>query len=67
MLLSNQQYNWPSLQVPSKPYSLNIHDVLIEEAGGKRDAMLHKWMVDVWQCWEHQHTWIRDISKSLLR
>lgn len=66
MLLSKQKHKWPSIQSPNKPYTLTVHDVLKEESGEKRDAMLQKWMQDVWQGWAHQHNWIRDISKKLL-
>jgi ABC-type protease/lipase transport system fused ATPase/permease subunit len=56
-LLSKRKYNWPSLQLPNKPYSLTVHDVLKEKPGKNRDAMLKEWMRDVWLCCEHQHNW----------
>jgi hypothetical protein len=67
ILLSKQKHKWPSLQLPSKSYTLTVHDVLKEELGENRDTMLQKWMRDVWQCWDHHHNWIRDISKILLK
>jgi hypothetical protein len=67
MLLSRRKYNWPSLQLPNKPYSLTVNDVLKEQPGKNRDAMLREWMYDVWMCWEHQHDWVKNISQSLLK
>jgi hypothetical protein len=66
MLLSQQNTKWPALQPPNKDYSLTIADVLKEDRGEKREEMLQKWMLDVWECWEHQHNWIRNVSKTLL-
>jgi hypothetical protein len=67
MLLSKQKHNWTALQLPNKPYSLTVSDVLKQKAGESRDDMLRKWMYDVWGCWEHQHNWIKEISKILLK
>ncbi|WP_281172480.1 DUF5946 family protein [Ectobacillus panaciterrae] len=67
MLLGQQKNKWPILPLLSKPYSLTVSDVLKEKPGGNRDDMLQEWMRDVWVCWEHQHTWVRDISQTLLR
>lgn len=66
MLLSKQKYPWPGLDLPTKPYSITVHNVLKQEPGENRDAMLRKWMENVWECWEHQHNWVREISKKLL-
>jgi hypothetical protein len=67
MLLSKQKYNWTALQLPNKPYSLTVSDVLKQKAGESRDGMLRKWMYDVWGCWEHQRNWVKEISKLLLK
>lgn len=67
MLLGQRKYNWPSLQLPNKPYSLTVNDVLKKKPGKNRDAMLREWMCDVWLCWEHQHDWVKNISQSLLK
>jgi hypothetical protein len=66
MLFSQQRTKWPVLQLPKKDYSLTVADVLKEEPGVKRDTMLENWMHDVWECWEHQHNWIKKVSSSLL-
>ncbi|MBO9129371.1 DUF5946 family protein [Bacillus sp. 165] len=66
MLLAQQKITWPSLSLPKKPYSFTVIDVLHAAPGKHWDDMLKKWMLDVWMCWEHQHTWIRSISQTLL-
>ncbi|MEH7505823.1 DUF5946 family protein [Neobacillus drentensis] len=66
ILLSQQKTNWPALQTPKKEYSLTVADVLKEEPGEGREMMLKKWMLDVWECWEHQHNWIKNVTNTLL-
>jgi hypothetical protein len=65
-LLARQNQNWVPLKPPHKSNSLTVCDVLNELPGVKRDNMLRNWMVDVYECWEHQHDWVRNISTELL-
>lgn len=67
MLLSKQNYSYKALELPDKRYSLTVSDVLKEEPGENRDAMLRKWMNDVWKCWDHQHKWVKEITQTLLK
>ena len=67
-LLSRQKYNWKEFQPPDKSvYSLTVIDVLNEQPGESRDKMIRKWMMDVWKCWEHQHSWVKEICNTLLK
>jgi hypothetical protein len=68
MLLGRQKYQWEALQPPDKSsYSLTVCDVLKEPPGEHRDALLRQWMRDVWECWRHQHDWVRDVCHNLLK
>ena len=68
ILLSHQKYKWEQLQSPDKSaYSLTVSDVMNESPGESRDKMLQKWMNDVWQCWGHQHNWVKDICDKHLK
>lgn len=67
-LLSRQKYNWKELQPPVKSvYSLTVFDVLNEQPGESRDKMIRKWMLDVWKCWKHQHSWVKEICNTYLK
>lgn len=67
-LLSHRKYNWGELHPPDNTaYSLNVFDVMKEQPGENRDEMIRKWMNDVWECWSHQHVWIKDICSELLK
>lgn len=66
-LLGRRKHAWPGMVPPDKSaYSLTVGDVLKAPAGQERDAMLRRWMRDVWNGWRHQHDWVRDISHTLL-
>lgn len=68
MLLSRQKYNWKNIQAPDKSaYSLTVLDVLNEQPGESRDKVIRKWMLDVWECWEHQHNWVKEMCYTLLK
>jgi hypothetical protein len=67
-LLSRKKFNWKQLQPPDhSAYYLTVMDVLNEQPGESRDEMIHKWMLDVWKCWKHQHSWVREICDILLK
>jgi hypothetical protein len=66
MLLSKQKNSWEQLDLPKKPYSITVNDILNEKQGENRDNMINNWMCDVWNCWEHQHNWVKEITKTLL-
>jgi hypothetical protein len=65
-LLARQNHPWVPLERPKKSYSLTVCDVL-DAPSDERDAILQKWMVDVWECWAHQHKWVREICRTLLQ
>jgi hypothetical protein len=67
-LLARKKYAWAALQPPEKSaYSLTVCDVLKEQPGESRDRMLRNWMYDVWECWGHQHDWVKNICHKLLK
>jgi hypothetical protein len=66
MLLSKQKHRWEQLELAKKPYSITVNDILNEKQGENRDNMINNWMCDVWNCWEHQHDWVKEITKTLL-
>jgi hypothetical protein len=63
--LARQKYSWVPLEGPKKSYSLTVRDVL-DAPSEERDALLRKWMSDVWECWDHQHNWVREICETFL-
>lgn len=67
-LLIRLNHRWEPLQPPDRSVcSLTVLDVLNEQPGERRDNQLREWMLDVWKGWEHQHDWVRDICRTLLK
>ncbi|MCL5947252.1 MAG: DUF5946 family protein [Chloroflexi bacterium] len=69
MLLGRQKHQWEAHNLPLYPsssYSLTAGDVLQEQPGEHRDAVLRAWMGAVWQCWKDQHDWVKGVCHTLL-
>lgn len=52
--MSKRKIRWPSFVIPAHRGSLTISDVLAEEPGEARDAMIRKWCQNVWMAFEDQ-------------
>lgn len=62
MELAKSKIQWPSFELPTRS-TLSIADVLLEEEKN-RNEMLMIWAKNVWETWEHQHNWTRNICES---
>lgn len=67
MLLSRKNYDWSILKRPVVPYAITVENVLNENIGQNRDAMIHRRMFETWSCWGNQHQRIKDICQLLLK
>ncbi|MCL6548965.1 MAG: DUF5946 family protein [Alicyclobacillus sp.] len=65
-LIAHSKRSWETLPLPQTPFSVTVMDVLREPPGDRRDAMIRKWMIDVWGSWSHQHEWVRSVCHRLL-
>jgi Family of unknown function (DUF5946) len=66
MELAQRNIQWASFDLPSRPYSLSVLDVLAVEEGTNRYKILMKWAENVWNTWEHYHEWTRNICEKYL-
>jgi len=64
-LLARRKFKWLPLEPPEKAYSITVCHVL-DAPPEKRDVMLRRWMLDVWDCWSHRHKWVRETCSALL-
>ncbi|MED1876957.1 DUF5946 family protein [Brevibacillus borstelensis] len=67
MELAKKTIQWPTLDLPTKHYSLTVADVLKAEKESNRKEMLMKWAKHVWDTWERHHEWTRNIYASYLK
>jgi hypothetical protein len=65
--LVQKNIQWPSFDLPSRPYSLSVVDVLAIEEGTNRYEMLMKWAKDVWNTWEQYHERARNLCVKYLK
>jgi hypothetical protein len=67
MELAKKKIQWPSLDLPTKHYSISVADVLKSEEGSYRIEMLMKWATHIWDTWERHHEWTRSICANYLK
>jgi hypothetical protein len=67
MELAKRKIQWPSFELPTRLYTLSIADVIAAEEDEHRNEMLMKWAINVWDTWEHQHKWTKNICESLFK
>lgn len=66
MKLARSKRQWGEFEKPSTRATINVLDVLHEQAGPARDAMLMNWAAAVWAWWIHAHEWTRETCVRLL-
>jgi len=67
MALANRNLQWPSLDLPTRPYAVFVTDVLAAREEPDRHEMLMKWARHVWDLWEHQREWAKDVCERYLK
>jgi hypothetical protein len=58
--------DWPRLEIPSNPASLNVMDVLQAPDGEGKDAMIRRWMAAVWESWGDRQQLVRENAAAIL-
>jgi hypothetical protein len=66
MQIAKLRKDWPRLEPPSRPASINVMDVLQAPDGGGKDAMIRRWMAAVWECWADRQAWVRKETVQVL-
>jgi hypothetical protein len=66
MELAKQSVPWPSLNVPTRPYTMFVSYVVAVHEGSDRENALMRWAKHVWDAWEHQHEWTKSICERYL-
>lgn len=52
--MAKRKLRWPDFVLPERRGFLRISDVIAEEPGDARDAMIRKWCEDVWMAFADQ-------------
>jgi hypothetical protein len=66
MQIAKVRKDWPRLEPPSRPASINVMDILQAPDGGERDAMIREWMAAVWESWAGRRQLVRENAVGLL-
>jgi len=66
MRIARIRRDWSSLEPPEQPAKLTVLDVLQADTNEEKDAMIRLWSESVWESWEPRHTWIRELTGTML-
>lgn len=56
---------WPVIKLPELRGDITISEVLNQAPGIKRDVMIKKWCISVWQAFENSHETIASLVKHI--
>jgi hypothetical protein len=66
MQLAKQRRQWPLLNPPKDRGAVTVSAVFAIPPGVKRDEMIRKWCVSVWDSWKGTQNQIRELTKQEL-
>lgn len=66
MRIARVQKTWPRLEPPTRPATLTVADVLRVPDGPEKDALIRRWMAEVWESWGERQEQVREITDYLL-
>ena len=66
MRIARARKEWPRLGPPARPADLTVMDVLSAGTDAERDAMIRRWMEEVWEAWADRQGWVRATTDELL-
>jgi hypothetical protein len=66
MQLAKRRRQWPRLTSPEIRAAFTVSDVLKATPGEERDNAIHQWGMAVWESWQPQQQWIRQLAREEL-
>ena len=64
MTLANRNKTWPKFDLPKLRGEITVANVLSMPEGDKRDEMIRRWCVSVWQAHRDSHRQVRDLVSN---
>jgi hypothetical protein len=64
--MARQRQTWPTFTLPKQAPAFTVEDVLAEPAGPKRNAAITTWCQSVWETWDHEHAYVREVTDALV-
>jgi len=64
--LAKHRKRWPMFDIPKYRGNNTIYDVIAAPKGSKRDEMIHKWCVSVWEAYSKSHKKVTDLVQTEL-
>lgn len=64
--LAKHRKQWPTFHLPEYRGDITVYDVLSAPEGPKRDEMIHKWCVSVWDAYSEIHEKVADLVQTEL-
>lgn len=64
--LAKHRKQWPMFDLPEYRGNITVYDVLNASKGSKRDEMIHKWCVSVWEAYSETHEKVAHLVETEL-
>ncbi|MCZ3365677.1 MULTISPECIES: DUF5946 family protein [Methanobacterium] len=64
--LAKHRKEWPKFHLPVPRGHVTVYDVLDAPRGPKRDEMIYKWCISVWDAYSDSHEKVADLVQSEL-
>jgi Family of unknown function (DUF5946) len=66
MRLAKRRRAWPTFSLPQQRGEITVSEVLAAMAGDRRDAMIRRWCVSVWEAKADSHAHVRALLQEAL-
>ena len=64
--LAKHRKQWPLFNLPKFRGNITIYDVINAQKGPKRDEMIEKWCISVWEAYSESHEKVADLVQTEL-
>ena len=64
--LAKHRKEWPKFDLPASRGNITVYDVLDAPRGPKRDEMIHKWCISVWDAYSDSHKKVAELVQTEL-
>jgi Family of unknown function (DUF5946) len=66
MKLAKRRRAWPKFDLPPQRGAITVSEVLAAPAGERRDEMIRRWCMSVWDAWADSHAQVRALLQGAL-
>lgn len=66
MQLAKNRRTWPRFKLPQSRGAITVSEVVAAPPGVRRDDMIRRWCLSVWEAWQDSHAPVRALLNELL-